>query len=201
MAPLAVQVLDSNDNPVEGAQVTFTFPGSGASAFRRPKEYSNRPNGLRRAGQSHQLERQHAGRKIRSARHRDLGKPDWPSRYHDVQRGPRISGEETAQLVDKKKSADDSLDCGGRNRQRGFWRAKKNKLAAARREWELPWALCSGGQQANDEQYYGMGSRAALEPPLMAQSASTGPAPTSLAMTGPVDGFVFDPPSRVFEQS
>jgi hypothetical protein len=33
MAPLAVQVLDPNDNPVEGAQVTFTFPGSGASAL------------------------------------------------------------------------------------------------------------------------------------------------------------------------
>ncbi len=33
MAPLAVQVLDSNDNPVEGAQVTFTFPGSGAGAL------------------------------------------------------------------------------------------------------------------------------------------------------------------------
>ncbi len=32
MAPLAVQVLDSNDRPVEGATVVFRFPPSGPSA-------------------------------------------------------------------------------------------------------------------------------------------------------------------------
>lgn len=32
MAPLVVQVLDVNDQPVEGADVTFRFPLSGASA-------------------------------------------------------------------------------------------------------------------------------------------------------------------------
>jgi hypothetical protein len=32
MAPLAVQVLDANDRPVEGATVIFRFPPSGASA-------------------------------------------------------------------------------------------------------------------------------------------------------------------------
>jgi len=32
MAPLVVQVLDQNDLPVEGAQVTFRFPLNGASA-------------------------------------------------------------------------------------------------------------------------------------------------------------------------